>query len=156
MYQLTEAHNKMQKQKNHCASKVRNMAYTTGQAKQNKTQKILHPEINQNNNRFTPDWLRLPRWSSAYEPTLQCRGCELNPWPGNSHPTCLGATKTTDHNERSHNADLVLQLKPCCCCIASVMSDSVRPHRRQITRLRHPWDSPTANPNTTKWINKEL
>ena len=36
------------------------------------------------------------------------------------------------------------QLGPCfCCCqVASVMSNSVRPHRRQPTRLRSPWDSP--------------
>ena len=27
----------------------------------------------------------------------------------------------------------------------SVVSDSVRPHRRQHTRLRHPWDSPGKN-----------
>ena len=27
----------------------------------------------------------------------------------------------------------------------SVMSDSVRPQRRQPTRLRHPWDSPGKN-----------
>ena len=35
-----------------------------------------------------------------------------------------------------------------CCCrrqVASVMSDSVRPHRRQPTRLHHPWDSPGKN-----------
>ena len=25
------------------------------------------------------------------------------------------------------------------------MSDSVRPHRRQLTRLPHPWDSPGKN-----------
>ena len=31
----------------------------------------------------------------------------------------------------------------CCCCqVASVVSDSVRPHRRQPTRLPCPWDSP--------------
>ena len=30
----------------------------------------------------------------------------------------------------------------CCCCIASVVFDSVRPHRRQPTRLPCPWDSP--------------
>ena len=31
----------------------------------------------------------------------------------------------------------------CCCCqVASVVSDSVRPHRRQPTRLPRPWDSP--------------
>ena len=29
--------------------------------------------------------------------------------------------------------------------IASVVSDSVRPNRRQPTRLRHPWDSPGKN-----------
>ena len=34
----------------------------------------------------------------------------------------------------------------CCCCeVASVVSDSVRPHRRQSTRLRCPWDSPGKN-----------
>ena len=34
----------------------------------------------------------------------------------------------------------------CCCCqVASVVSDSVRPHRRQPTRLCHPWDSPGKN-----------
>ena len=27
----------------------------------------------------------------------------------------------------------------------SVMSDSVRPHRRQPTRFHHPWDSPGKN-----------
>ena len=29
----------------------------------------------------------------------------------------------------------------CCCYVASVVSDSVWPHRRQPTRLPHPWDS---------------
>ena len=34
----------------------------------------------------------------------------------------------------------------CCCCqVASVVSDSVRPHRRQPTRLHRPWDSPGKN-----------
>ena len=34
----------------------------------------------------------------------------------------------------------------CCCCkVTSVVSDSVRPHRRQPTRLPHPWDSPGKN-----------
>ena len=34
-----------------------------------------------------------------------------------------------------------------CCCrqVASVVSDSVRPHRRQPTRLPRPWDSPGKN-----------
>ena len=29
----------------------------------------------------------------------------------------------------------------CCCSVASVVSDSVQPHRWQPTRLPHPWDS---------------
>ena len=34
----------------------------------------------------------------------------------------------------------------CCCCqVASVMSDSVRPHRRQPIGLPCPWDSPGKN-----------
>ena len=32
-----------------------------------------------------------------------------------------------------------------CCYFASVVSDSVRPHRRQPTRLPRPWDSPRKN-----------
>ena len=32
-----------------------------------------------------------------------------------------------------------------CCQVASVVSDSVRPHRRQPTRLSRPWDSPGKN-----------
>ena len=32
-----------------------------------------------------------------------------------------------------------------CCCIASVVSDSVRPHGLQPTRLLRPWDSPGKN-----------
>ena len=34
----------------------------------------------------------------------------------------------------------------CCCCqVSSVVSDSVRPHRRQPRRLPRPWDSPGKN-----------
>ena len=40
--------------------------------------------------------------------------------------------------------------KPCgavnfCCCVSSVVSDSVRPHRQQPTRPHCPWDSPGKN-----------
>ena len=40
-----------------------------------------------------------------------------------------------------------LHILTCCCCrcIASVVSDSVRPHGLQPTRLLHPWDSPGKN-----------
>ena len=42
---------------------------------------------------------------------------------------------------------LSYQGSPCCCCceVASVVSDSVRPQRRQPTRLCRPWDSPGKN-----------
>ena len=33
----------------------------------------------------------------------------------------------------------------CCCWVAAVVSDSVRPYRRQPTRLPCPWDSPGKN-----------
>ena len=32
-----------------------------------------------------------------------------------------------------------------CCCVTSVVSDSVWPHRQQPTRLPGPWDSPGKN-----------
>ena len=36
--------------------------------------------------------------------------------------------------------------RACCCCwVASVVSDSVRPHRWQPIRLPRPWDSPGKN-----------
>ena len=45
---------------------------------------------------------------------------------------------------------LLFSKLPSCCCyyccwVASVVSDSVRPHRRQPTRLHSPWDSPGKN-----------
>ena len=47
----------------------------------------------------------------------------------------------------------VTQSRCCCCCccccyccqVASVVSNSVQPHRWQPTRLRCPWDSPGKN-----------
>ena len=33
----------------------------------------------------------------------------------------------------------------CCCYVALVVSDSVRPQRQQPTRLHRPWDSPGKN-----------
>ena len=41
---------------------------------------------------------------------------------------------------------LCFQHSCCCCCyVTSVVSNSVRPHRRQPTRLPHSWDSPGKN-----------
>ena len=55
------------------------------------------------------------------------------------------------HSNINHDEDRVLKnsLKEytcfCCCYVTSVMSNSVRPHTRQPTRLPHPWDSPGKN-----------
>ena len=38
-----------------------------------------------------------------------------------------------------------MTLLSCRCSVTSVVSDSVRPHRRQPTRLPRPWDSPGRN-----------
>ena len=40
---------------------------------------------------------------------------------------------------------LLLPYWLCYCSVTSVVSDSVRPHRRHPTRLRRPWDSPGKN-----------
>ena len=47
---------------------------------------------------------------------------------------------------RCSRCDTLLKTKHCCCCqVTSVVSDSVRPHRWQPTRLPRPWDSPGKN-----------
>ena len=54
-------------------------------------------------------------------------------------------------NQRESNSDRLkryfseshLPVNSCCCCeVDSVVSDPVRPHRRQPTRCPRPWDSP--------------
>ena len=46
---------------------------------------------------------------------------------------------------RKNTKLLILKICCCCCQVASVVSDSVQPHRRQPTRLPRPWDSPGKN-----------
>ena len=40
---------------------------------------------------------------------------------------------------------MLLNIICCSCWVTSVVSDSVRPHRRQPTRMPRPWDSPGKN-----------
>ena len=40
----------------------------------------------------------------------------------------------------------------CCCWVASVVSNSVRPHRRQPTSLPRPWDEPRLQARTLEWV----
>ena len=65
--------------------------------------------------RYEAETQTLP-WSPHHELNMQCYP-SYNPW------SCC-----------------------CCCCeVASVVSDSVRPHRWPHTRLPRPWDSPGKN-----------
>ena len=56
------------------------------------------------------------------------------------------------NNQKPHKTNIEQKMKKvclfscCCCCyVASVVSDSVQPHRRQPNRLPCPWDSPGKN-----------
>ena len=64
------------------------------------------------------------QWTPLLPPLLRCNG-----------PCCCRCRRSG-------------AMEPCCCCRrsgASVVSDSVRPHRRQPTRLPRPWDPPGKN-----------
>ena len=67
----------------------------------------------------------------------------LDSWHPNIHPDTKWA-----QNTRLPSLVFCVHAKSLCCCccyIASVVSNSVRPHRRQPTRLLCPWDFPGKN-----------
>ena len=72
-------------------------------------------------------------------------GWNLWPFCLRPHPSSLPSVHlritVVFHSETGKSVPLC-----CCCCqVTSVVSDSVRPHRRQPTRLPRPWDSPGKN-----------
>ena len=54
------------------------------------------------------------------------------------HAAAHGVTKSQTW---LNNSTYAMEYCCCCCWVASVVSNSVQPHRRQSTRLPHPWDS---------------
>ena len=57
-----------------------------------------------------------------------------------------GADTTWKDFLRKGESGQMTKIACCCCCeVASVMSNSVQPHRRQSTRLHRSWDSPGKN-----------
>ena len=70
-------------------------------------------------------------------------GRRLSVWTLHPHPRLIKCDAT------GVAPGIVLYLKislDCCHCqVASVLSDSVQPHRQQPTRLPYPWDSPGKN-----------
>ena len=51
----------------------------------------------------------------------------------------------SQENRSKYTILLLVTFPRLCCYVTSVVSESVRPHRRQPTRLPHPWDSPGKN-----------
>ena len=81
----------------------------------------------------------LPSLLKAFKPTRVIPF--LNPKPSNS--TGLSLKGLLYYSPPS---SILCINKGCCCCqVASVVSDSVQPHRWQPTRLLYPWDSPSKN-----------
>ena len=52
-----------------------------------------------------------------------------------------GSSMVMSHQVKNFFCELTLSCCCCCCQVTSVVSNSVWPHRRQPTRLPHPWDS---------------
>ena len=75
----------------------------------------------------------------------QSESCEVIPPCGfNLHFSYLA--KFTSFQVISFQGWVHVTSRCCCCCwVASVVSDSVQPHRQQPTRLPSPWDSPGKN-----------
>ena len=68
-------------------------------------------------------------------------------WPSPSHVSrCSSGTTREARRLWRSPASWPCDASSCCCCyVDSVVSDSMRPHRRQPTRLPRPWDSPSKN-----------
>ena len=63
--------------------------------------------------------------------------------PGTGEPG--GLPSMGSHRVGHDWSDLAAAATGSCCCVTLIVSDSVRPHRRQPTRLLCPWDSPGKN-----------
>ena len=78
------------------------------------------------------EWVAIPFSKDLFDPEIEPRPPALQM---DSLPLSHRDVQEYDNQEFKH----------CCCWVASAMSDSMRPHRRQPTRLPRPWDSPGKN-----------
>ena len=90
----------------------------------------------------------IPGGTSGKEPTCQCRRLRdmhsvlgLGRFPGGGHGNPLQYSCLENPMDRGAWWATV----HAAAAAKSLQSDSVRPHRRQPTRLPHPWDSPGKN-----------
>ena len=75
---------------------------------------------------------------------FQPPGSACLPWPWLLSRKCITPTSASLISPSS-DPDPPASLSCYCCEVSSVVSDSVRPHRRQPTMLPLPWDSPGKN-----------
>ena len=84
------------------------------------------------------DWSLL---GSSVHGILQARFLEWVPFPSPGDLPAPGIL----HCQRVFTIWATREPYCCCCQVMSVVSDSVRPHRRQPNRLLCPWESPGKN-----------
>ena len=115
---------------------------------------VEHPPANAGDLGSIPGSGRFPRKGNGNPLHCSCLGNPMD--RGAWWATVQGISTESDstepewlnNNTSAYLINLLLQLsRHCCCCCwaASVVSDSVRPHRRQPTRLLCPWDPPSKN-----------
>ena len=82
----------------------------------------------------------------AHQSPLSMRFSKQEYWSGLPCPPPRESSQPRDQTHVSNISCIDRRvLYHCCCQVASVVSDSVQPHRRQPTRLPYPWDSPGKN-----------
>ena len=70
-----------------------------------------------------------------------------NTWKSKFPREKIGEQKCLQGGKKAQQQKNTPVLCCCCCCgcVTSVVSDFVRPHRWQPTRIRRPWDTPGKN-----------
>ena len=83
-------------------------------------------------------FLKISEWVSEWVKSLSLVWLFATPWTvAHQAPPSMGFSRQEYWSG--------LPFPSPCCFITSVVPDSVRPHRRQPTRLPHPWDFPGKN-----------
>ena len=87
----------------------------------------------------TKGWGFSGNWAGWVYTALRNPSCQKRTNEVKAIPLSYNRTDIHWHLQRTKKPNFYC----CCCCwIASVVSNSVWPHRRQPTRLPRPWDSP--------------
>ena len=91
-------------------------------------------------------WLPKGRWGgSGKDQEFGISRCKLPYIRWINNKTLLQSTRNYIQNPMINHNGKEYEKICCCCQVASVVSDSARPHGLQPTRLLCPWDSPGKN-----------